>query len=133
MSGYGKDFMKMNLLCLLLLVVHANSAAMSSDASGVDGFVTSNIQAVIAGAPVGVDSLANGLHRETVTDSSGYYLIDNLRPGAYSVWAEFKGYGCIIYPHVPVIEGQRRRQNFHFVRAKRFPQNCLPLENRRTK
>ncbi|HSU29705.1 MAG TPA: carboxypeptidase-like regulatory domain-containing protein [Bryobacteraceae bacterium] len=133
MAISSKDAMKANLLCLLLLLARGVSAGESSYASGIDGFVTSDIQAVVAGATVGVDGLANGLHREAVTDSSGYYLVDNLRPGAYSVWAEFRGYGCIIYPHIPVVEGQRRRQNFHFVRAKRLPPNCEPLGTRRTK
>ena len=96
--------------------------------SSLDGFVTSDLTAALPGATVGIDGLTGGLHRQTATNSSGYYLLDDVPPGGYSVWAEVRGYGCIIYPHVAVFRGQRTRQDFHFVRGKRLPKGCQPVE-----
>ena len=105
-------------------------AVSQTDAPCVEGFVTSDLASTIPDARVGIDSLTRGFHRETSTSSSGYYLLDDLMPGAYSVWAEVKGMGCIIYPHVALNPGQRLRQDFYFARAKRYPGNCEPLETK---
>ncbi len=74
------------------------------------------------------DSITKGLHRQAASNGCGYYLVDYFNPGAYSVWAEVKGLGCIIYRNISVFPGKRVRQDFHFVRAKRNPDNCQPVE-----
>jgi len=53
--------------------------------------------------------------------------MDDLNPGAYSVWAEVKSVGCIIYPNIPIFPGKRVRQDFHFVRTRRNSGNCQPV------
>jgi Carboxypeptidase regulatory-like domain len=119
--------MKRNGLCLFLFLVSAMGAGGQTGRGGIDGFVMRDIVAVLPGAIIGIDSLTKGFHRETATNTGGYYLVDDLEPGGYSVRAEVKGYGCIIYPHVVVFAGQRARQDFHFARAKRVPGNCEPV------
>jgi hypothetical protein len=116
--------------CVLFILFGIVAGAQADRSSGIEGFVTSDIAAVIPNARIGVDSVTKGFHRETVTNASGYYLVDELNPGAYSVWAEVKGLGCIIYPHVAVFPGQRVRQDFHFARAKRYPGSCEPLQKK---
>lgn len=120
--------MKLNRYSTLFILAAATAAAPPEQHTLVEGFVTSEVAANVPGATVGVDSLTRGFHRQTATDFSGYYLIDNLKPGSYSVWAEVKGFGCIIYPHVAVFAGQRVREDFHFVHAKKYPGNCEPVE-----
>jgi hypothetical protein len=115
--------------CVLLALLGLVGSSQPHDRSGIEGFVTSDVGAAIPNATVGVDSLTKGLHRESVTNTSGYYLVNELDPGAYSVRVEVKGLGCIVYPHVAVLPGHRVRQNFHFARAKRYPGNCEPAEN----
>jgi hypothetical protein len=117
-----------NRCCLFLLITALLLGAQSGDRSGIEGFVTSDMAAAISGATVGIDNRTGDFHRQTRTDGSGHYLIDDLQPGGYSVWAEIKGYGCIIYPHVALFPGERARQDFHFVRAKRNPGNCEPIQ-----
>ena len=96
--------------------------------SGIDGFVTTELTAAVPGARVGIDSLSTGFHRETLTDVTGYYSIDDLTPGAYSIWAEVRGLGCIIYPRVALLPGKRVRQDFRFVRTRRYPGACDGLK-----
>ncbi|HEY3453814.1 MAG TPA: carboxypeptidase-like regulatory domain-containing protein [Bryobacteraceae bacterium] len=105
-------------------------AAQHDRASGIEGFVTADVTASIPNARIGVDSVTKGLHRETVTDASGYYLFSELNPGAYSVWAEVPGLGCIVYPHVVVFPGQIVRQDFHFVRARPYAETCEPIQKK---
>lgn len=117
--------------CLLLLLLGMLAPAQQDhQSSGIEGFVTADFAAVVPNATVGIDSVTKGFHRQTATNTSGYYLIDELRPGAYSAWAEVRGLGCIIYPRVVVAPGQRVRQDFYFARAKRYPGNCEPLQKK---
>src|SRR4051794_40468968 len=88
------------------------AAAETDKPSGIDGFVTTELTAAVPGARIGIDSASKGFHRETTTDVTGYYSIDDLTPGAYSIWAEVRGLGCIIYPHLALLPGKRMRQDF---------------------
>lgn len=115
---------------LLLFLLTILAASEPGQRSGIEGFVTSDIGAAIPSATIGVDSVTRGFHRETVTDTSGYYLVGELNPGAYSVWAEVDGLGCIVYPHVEVLPGQLLRKDFYFARANRYPRNCEPLQRK---
>ena len=110
--------------CSLITLLTIVCPAQPDRASGIEGFVTADVTASIPNARIGVDSVSKGLHRETVTDVSGYYLVVELSPGAYSVWAEVPGLGCILYPRVIVFPGQIVRQDFHFVRTKRHANTC---------
>jgi len=116
--------------CVFFILFGVIAGSQTNEPAAIEGFVTSDIAAVIPGAKIGVDSLTRGFHRETATNNSGYYLVNDLNPGSYSVWAEVSGLGCIIYPHVALFPGQRLRQDFLFARAKRYPGNCEPLEKR---
>lgn len=91
----------------------------SSVQGGVEGFITGDANAPLAAVTVGVDGLATGEHHQVSSDSVGHYLLDELRPGGYSLWAEAKGYGCIMYPKVAVFPGKRIRQDFHFSKVRK--------------
>jgi len=118
---------RVNRRCLFLLVTAPLLAAQTGDRSSIDGFVTRDMAAV-SGATIGIDKKNEGFHLQTTTNKSGYYSIEDLDPGGYSVWAEIKGYGCIIHPHVPLFPGKHAHQTFHFARAKRNPGNCEPIQ-----
>lgn len=112
-------------LCLLLICAGFAIQGQQQYAA-IEGFVTSDLAASLPGATIGIDSLTRGYHREAITNTSGFYSIEELQPGAYSIFAEAKGYGCIIYPRVALIPGQHLRQDFRFVRTKRYPEGCEP-------
>jgi Carboxypeptidase regulatory-like domain len=126
----GDKFAMARRYCFLLILLGIIAPARQNQPAGIEGFVTSDLAARIPNATIGVDSLTRGFHRQTATNTSGYYLVNELNPGAYSVWADVNGLGCIIYPHVTVFPGQRVRQDFHFVRAKRYPGACEPLQKK---
>ena len=116
--------MRMNWRCVAMLLVGLITTAEPVDPSGVDGFVKGDIGTALSTARIGIDSLSRVVHRETSTNSSGYYLIDNLESGGYSLWVEVSGHGCIYYPHITIFPGQRLHQDFEFTRTKKFPSSC---------
>jgi hypothetical protein len=123
--------MRAAILCQCLMFAVAAgllAEARADEQSGIEGFVTTELTATVPGARVGIDSLSKGFHREATTDVMGYYSINDLTPGAYSIWAEVRGLGCIIYPHVALLPGKRVRQDFRFVRTKRYPETCNSLK-----
>ena len=96
----------------------------------VEGYVTTEEASALPGANIGLDSLTHGYHRSAVADVSGHYLMDELQPGAYSLFAEVKGQGCILLPHVTLQPGQHLRQDFHFTRSARYPNACAPAQSK---
>ncbi len=117
------------LLLLAMIMGISTGDTQPVTRSGIDGFVTMDVTAAATGASIGVDSMTKGGHFRATTSNSGYYLVDDIEPGAYSVWAEVKGIGCIIYPNVAVYRGQRTRRDFNFVHASRDKGNCQPANN----
>jgi hypothetical protein len=110
--------MKLEGLCLIFFVIGSTLASDRSKSSSLEGFVTVDAVSPLSGVTIGVDNLARGTHLQSTTNTSGHYLFEDIRPGAYSVSAEAKGYGCIIYPRIVVNYGERVRQDFTFVRGK---------------
>src|ERR1700751_4196244 len=89
--------MKFSQLCVFLLVASSTICGQErpqSSAAAIEGFVTSDLTAVVPGAAIHLDSLTRGYHREATTNTSGYYLMQEVQPGAYSLCAEGRGYGC---------------------------------------
>ena len=124
--------MKFIKTCGFLLVASCLVRGQEQTAASIEGFVTSDPAVALAGATVRLDSLAKSYHRETQTNATGHYSLEELQPGAYSLCAEIRGLGCIIYPHIALMPNQRMRQDFVFVRAKRTPRACEPPEKSRT-
>lgn len=126
--------MTLSQVCLYLIVAGSILCAQEPPPSAppaVEGFVTSDVTAIVPGATIHLDSRTLSYHRETTTDASGHYVMEDLRPGAYSLYAEVPAFGCITYPHIPLMPGQRLRQDFVFVRAKRTLTTGDPSERTR--
>lgn len=112
------------LFCAVWLSL-ARSGGQKAVAS-LDGFVTNDVAASIPAAKVGADSLTKGVHFEAVTNNAGYYMISEVPPGAYSMYAEVKGVGCIYYPRVAVQPGEHLRKDFIFLGFGHEPKTCAP-------
>jgi hypothetical protein len=113
-------------LCCVLLLFLAETVLGGPKGSGIEGVVTINGSG-LAGVEVIASSAAIGAFWETSTNSSGYYSLDEIRPGRYTMWAELSRHGCIVVPHVLVKEGERLRQDFHFAKGKTYP-GCESLK-----
>jgi hypothetical protein len=108
-------------------------ASPSSVPGSIEGFVTGNGGAPLAGVKITIHSITGDINREITTPASGLYAFDSLRPGAYSICAEAEGYGCIIYPNVPVGAGDTVHKDFQFATTKRKGRSCEPPDSERTR
>jgi len=117
---------------LILFIASSTGASDRQKISSIEGVVTLNTTLHLAGVTVGVDGLARGEHIQGNTDGSGYYLFAEVRPGAYSMWADAKGYGCILIPRIAVHYDERVRQDFNFVRGKAYGA-CEAFEKKKRK
>ena len=124
--------MKFKSRWLALFFAASISPSDPHQSSSIEGFVTLNAATQLADVKIGVDGLARGMHLQVKTNTSGHYLFEEVLPGAYSMWADAKGYGCILIPRVPVHYGERVRRDFNFVRG-RVPGACEPVEQSKPK
>jgi hypothetical protein len=68
------------------------SAFAQSDNSALTGTVTDQAGRVVAGAQVTVRNESTGLARTTVTNGSGFYNVNGISPGKYTVSVTAKGF-----------------------------------------
>lgn len=98
------------LACLglsLLLALALPVLAQSQAAGGaIEGTITDESGAILAGATVTVKSQATGIVRETRTDASGVYLAPLLPVGTYEVTASLQGFATTKRPNQPLTIGQ---------------------------
>src|SRR6266545_2185867 len=82
------------LLCLMFVMFCA--AVLPADAQTTLGTIRGTVfdqqQNVVPGASVTVTDEANGIGRDTQTDTQGLYEVPNLRPGTYTVTVSLSGF-----------------------------------------
>lgn len=84
-------------LCLILAGV-----AWGQAVSSLSGVVTDPSGGVIQGAIVKIENVAQGLIRETKTDSAGRYALPQVPPGTYKVSARATGFAEVVVNEVPL-------------------------------
>src|SRR6476620_7007280 len=93
------------LLVLLTAVVFAISAVPSAAQAvygSISGTVTGQSAAVLPGVSVTITSIERKTTDTVVTNESGHFLKERLRPGTYEVKAELTGFKTAIVPVVQV-------------------------------
>src|SRR5690349_2347182 len=94
------------ICCLLLFGLRAVSAQGTS--GKIQGTVTDQAGAAVAKAQVIVVGTAFG----AVSDDKGYYFINNVPPGTYTLRAQFIGFAPTDLTGVRVLGGQTLTENF---------------------
>src|SRR5919205_869543 len=79
------------MLCVMALNLSA-PAAWSQATGSILGTITDTSSALVVGAKVVVTNVNTNVQHEAITNGSGYYQIDNLIPGEYTVAAEMAGF-----------------------------------------
>lgn len=119
----------LKLWCVVLIFFAETVVSAPKKPSGVEGVVTLDGSA-FAGVEVEASSASIGAFWETSTNRAGYYSLDDIRPGRYTMWAEASGHGCIVIPRVLVKSGEGVRQDFHFAKGKTYP-GCESLKHKK--
>ena len=96
------NWMKFALLALLLLLIASIPLAMVQPYTGsIEGFITDEAGPVPAAA-IEAHQQATSVFVHAETDATGYYRIDNLRTGRYSLWVQAAGHDSVWIAQVSV-------------------------------
>ena len=84
--------MRSGLCALLLIAIAVPTALLGQDTASLTGTVTDVTGAVIPDAQVVAENTAHGIHRSTITNSTGEYLVDGLPPTSYDLAISATGF-----------------------------------------
>jgi outer membrane receptor protein involved in Fe transport len=77
---------------VLALLLAAGLAQAQTSMGTVNGTVTDPSNAVVPGASVTLTSLATNVQTNRVTNTNGYFVFVNVRPGSYALTIELEGF-----------------------------------------
>lgn len=98
------------LNALLLSLITATFAA-AQDTATINGTVADSGAAVVAGATVKVTSLQDGGVRTVTANSSGYFVVPQIKPGLYRIHVSQAGFKQSVVESVEIGVGQNRTLN----------------------
>ena len=98
----GKSFAVIGVMILA-------PAAWGQATGSILGTASDSSGGVVAGARVSATNVETNVSREVLTDSAGYYQIDNLLPGEYTITAEMVGFKKAIRPKFELQVAQSAR------------------------
>jgi hypothetical protein len=108
---------KFSLLAVLLLPVASIPLAMQLDTGSIDGVIMDEAGPV-ANAAVEARNVLSGAVISTESDAFGYYKVENLRSGRYSLWVQ-AGHDSLWIPPIPVEPGEAVHQDLRLERSHR--------------
>lgn len=103
----------MQRLSLAIVLFCAASAVAHAQTGGaITGEVTDATGAIVPDAPITVTNTQTNVSRETVTNSSGLYLIPDLTPGFYSLKVAVPGFDTVVKTNIEIQVQQTARVDF---------------------
>lgn len=90
------------LAALLLAPVNGNAQTFRG---GINGTVTDESGAVVAGATVEAVNIATGVSHKTITSSAGEYVFQDMQLGTYKITVTATGFKASVITSVPVTAG----------------------------
>jgi len=101
----------MGILWRFGLCLAAMNGVWGQSTATLTGKVEDPTEAAIPGVRITVTETSTGTRSETVTTDSGHYTVPALRPGAYTVTAEFEGFRKVVSKPIEVQTGSAREFN----------------------
>jgi hypothetical protein len=94
------------LFAVSILVCAAAAVMAQAGRGGISGLVADQSGAIIPGAVVTAQDLANGVKQTTVSSGAGLYSFISLSPGTYELTFEVKGFERVVLQNIPVTVDQ---------------------------
>ncbi|MFZ0301116.1 MAG: carboxypeptidase regulatory-like domain-containing protein, partial [Terracidiphilus sp.] len=96
-----------NLFVVIIIVVGSAFTAMAqAGRGGISGLVADQTGAIVPGASVMAQDMANGVKLSTVSSGAGLYSFVSLSPGTYELTFELKGFNKMVLQNIPVTVDQ---------------------------
>lgn len=113
-----QKWMKYALFALLLLSIAAVPLAMiQPDTGSIEGVITDEIGPV-AGAVIEAHQQVTAVFVHGESDATGYYRIDGLHTGRFSLWVQAADHDSIWIAQVPVERGHAAREDIFMHRTR---------------
>jgi len=106
----------LGLLVLLAVSVPFAKQWRQSGTGGIEGFVTDQANIPVGQASIQVCNTMRGGCAGALSELNGYYRIDGLIGGRYTLWAEAKRHSSEWMPVIIVEDGQITRQDIQLRR-----------------
>ncbi|MGA8594003.1 MAG: carboxypeptidase regulatory-like domain-containing protein [Bryobacteraceae bacterium] len=102
------------LSCVVLLLVSLVPKLNAQQSlAAINGTVTDESGAVVAGATITLTSVESGVTRTSVTNGSGNYVFVDVLPAAYSMRVTKEGFSTVNQPQFTMYVNQTATFNFH--------------------
>lgn len=115
----------MKLLLLVTAFLLILPRVEDPDAASIGGRVTEATGTPIAGARISVRNKFTREFEVTKTWTDGFYRIEGLRQGRYSVVAQAEDYGCTWVLDVPLYRGKHTNLDLVLASRKDPSDNCI--------
>jgi Carboxypeptidase regulatory-like domain/TonB-dependent Receptor Plug Domain/TonB dependent receptor len=99
------------LMVFLCPLVCCSTFAQSGNQGSIAGTVTDSTGAVVSGATVTITNESTNVSRNVQTDGRGFYDVESLEPGSYTVSTSATGFQGTITKGEALAPGQRRQSN----------------------
>jgi hypothetical protein len=110
-------WLKYTLLGAVLLFLASFPLARQFDTGAMEGYIT-NESGPLAGASVEARNVMTGEVTRVYSNAAGYYKLDALRPGRYSLWVTAKHHDSTRIPEVFVERGRTLRRDIRLLSAR---------------
>jgi len=108
--------LKRPILVLALLLLLSIPLAMQFDTGSIEGFISDD-RGRLPGASVEARNATTGDVQRTVSEPTGYYKLEGIHAGRYSLWVEASGHDSVRIMRVPVEHGQSVHQDVFLARS----------------
>jgi hypothetical protein len=95
-----------NLATVIMLVCSAAVCSAQAGRGGISGLVADQTGAIVPGATVAAQDLANGVKLSTVSSGAGLYSFVSLSPGTYQLTFQMAGFEKVVVQNIPVTVDQ---------------------------
>ena len=113
------------LICLIFGFLWIASATIRNQPVGsVDGTVINDAGTPIYRAEVQIRNVMSADVLRTTTDQTGYFLLAEVLPGRYALWAKAEGLGSVWLREILVKAGERTTQDVRFTRRISTLDDC---------
>jgi hypothetical protein len=100
------------VLCLIpMLLLPMAALAQSGGQGSIDGTVKDSSGAVVSTATIKVTNEATGATRTAQTDSRGFFAVESLEPGSYTVTVSAQGFSTSVIKGETLAPGQQRESD----------------------
>ncbi len=109
-------WLKFVILAFILLLIGSIPLAMQFENGSIEGFITDQ-NGPVAGASVEARNVMSGAIWRKSSDAKGYYKIEEVRAGRYSLWVQAKNHNSAWIQRIVVDHGQHVHVDVNLTRG----------------